>query len=426
MSDFDDHNNNSTQNTTPESTEPSSSTPSGRPLGRHHVPQIPAHQQETYLSHQPTPHQVDQPIDHATPRTTKPIKRYSISFTGTSSEFFKIWIVNIALTILTLGIYLPWARVRTQQYFYGHTWLDGHNFEYTANPLVLLRSYAIVFGCYAVFTITNQFDSNASYIISVLFITAFFFAYPWIVYQSMKFLARNTVYRGIRFGFQGSVADSYISYGLANLATLFTSGLALPWAWFMQRSYQFNNIAYGKSKGRFRGDLGNFYTIGLTGVALFAVSIFAIGGIGAIIAGISTIFSVSESSMDDLMSIGFVVGFLVIYLGVLLTYQVTWSYIHASTTKYVLENGELGNVIRSNTTINPTELTKIIIVNALVQIVTLGLMAPWARVRLHKYIVENIQIRSLVDLDTFQQAEDSDESGLGEAASDLFNIDVGF
>ena len=43
------------------------------------------------------------------------------SFTGTSAEYFRIWIVNVALTILTLGVYSAWAKVRTEQYFYGHT-----------------------------------------------------------------------------------------------------------------------------------------------------------------------------------------------------------------------------------------------------------------------------------------------------------------
>ena len=30
-------------------------------------------------------------------------------FTGKTGEYFRIWIVNLALTILTLGIYSAWA-----------------------------------------------------------------------------------------------------------------------------------------------------------------------------------------------------------------------------------------------------------------------------------------------------------------------------
>ncbi len=35
--------------------------------------------------------------------------REPFSFTGTPREYFGIWIVNVLLTILTLGIYSAWA-----------------------------------------------------------------------------------------------------------------------------------------------------------------------------------------------------------------------------------------------------------------------------------------------------------------------------
>ena len=33
-----------------------------------------------------------------------------ISFTGSGSEYFRIWIVNLLLTFVTLGLYYPWAK----------------------------------------------------------------------------------------------------------------------------------------------------------------------------------------------------------------------------------------------------------------------------------------------------------------------------
>ena len=68
------------------------------------------------------------------------VTEHPMTFTGTAGEYFRIWIVNVALTVVTLGVYLPWARVRTRQYFYGHTWVDGQNFEYRANPLALRQA----------------------------------------------------------------------------------------------------------------------------------------------------------------------------------------------------------------------------------------------------------------------------------------------
>ncbi len=38
-------------------------------------------------------------------------------FTGDGREYFRIWIVNVSLTVITLGIYSAWAKVRRMRYF---------------------------------------------------------------------------------------------------------------------------------------------------------------------------------------------------------------------------------------------------------------------------------------------------------------------
>ncbi|MFT6387486.1 MAG: hypothetical protein ACJAUP_000857 [Cellvibrionaceae bacterium] len=43
----------------------------------------------------------------------------TLRFEGKGFEYFKIWMVNILLTIVTLGLYYPWAKVRHLRYFYG-------------------------------------------------------------------------------------------------------------------------------------------------------------------------------------------------------------------------------------------------------------------------------------------------------------------
>src|SRR3954471_13313191 len=76
---------------------------------------------------------------------------HHFEFRGKSGEFFRIWIVNIALTLITLGIYSAWAKVRTRRYFYGNTLVAGHSFDYHASPVRILigRAIALVlFGGY--------------------------------------------------------------------------------------------------------------------------------------------------------------------------------------------------------------------------------------------------------------------------------------
>jgi Bacterial protein of unknown function (DUF898) len=37
-------------------------------------------------------------------------ERYPVEFSATAGEYFSIWIVNLGLTIATLGVYSAWAR----------------------------------------------------------------------------------------------------------------------------------------------------------------------------------------------------------------------------------------------------------------------------------------------------------------------------
>src|SRR6187402_1366842 len=76
---------------------------------------------------------------------------FPFEFRGDGGEYFRIWIVNLLLTIVTLGIYSAWAKVRRLRYFYGNTYLDGHSFEFHGRPLAILKGRLIVFGAYLLF-----------------------------------------------------------------------------------------------------------------------------------------------------------------------------------------------------------------------------------------------------------------------------------
>lgn len=58
-----------------------------------------------------------------------------LAFAGVADDYFRIWIVNLLLTLVTVGLWSPWAKVRKRRYFYGHTWLANANFEYHGNPV---------------------------------------------------------------------------------------------------------------------------------------------------------------------------------------------------------------------------------------------------------------------------------------------------
>ncbi|MDE0480371.1 MAG: DUF898 family protein [Gammaproteobacteria bacterium] len=64
------------------------------------------------------------------------------TFHGNGSDYFRIWIVNMLFTILTLGIYSAWAKVRSKRYFGGNRLRNNISIEYVF--LILSITFLII------------------------------------------------------------------------------------------------------------------------------------------------------------------------------------------------------------------------------------------------------------------------------------------
>ena len=126
------------------------------------------------------------------------------AFHGKGSEYFPIWLVNVLLSIVTLGIYSAWAKVRRKQYFYGSTRLQGAGFEYLADPVKILKGRLIVVGSFVLYSTVSELVP----LVGLAFGLAFAFALPWLVVRSLAFNAHNSALRNIRFGFHGSYGEA--------------------------------------------------------------------------------------------------------------------------------------------------------------------------------------------------------------------------
>lgn len=131
-----------------------------------------------------------------------------LEFTGKASEYFGIWITNILLSIVTVGIYSAWAKVRTKKYFAHHTLLADTGFDYHAKPLNILKGRIIAVVLYSIYGLVSQ----ASPLLAVIFLGLVFLATPWIILQSMRFNLRNTSHRGLRFNFVGKLGEAVKIY----------------------------------------------------------------------------------------------------------------------------------------------------------------------------------------------------------------------
>lgn len=88
---------------------------------------------------------------------TAPVRHFL--FQGSGKGYFLIWLINILLTMITLGLYLPWALVRSRRYFYANTELDGARFSYHATGRSVFVGWLCMLVLYAVFII-NMVHGN--------------------------------------------------------------------------------------------------------------------------------------------------------------------------------------------------------------------------------------------------------------------------
>ena len=147
-------------------------------------------------------------------------QKQNIEFSGNSSEYFGIWIVNIFLSIVTLGIYSAWAKVRRENYFKNNTKISGIGFGYHATGLQILRGRLIA----VAFLVAINIAVSIYPILAGLTVPIFLFLVPRILNTSMRFAARMTSYRNIRFNWHGTYWKTFWFLVIAPALSLLTLG----------------------------------------------------------------------------------------------------------------------------------------------------------------------------------------------------------
>ena len=124
-----------------------------------------------------------------------------LQFTGQAGEYFGIWLVNILLTVVTLGLYGPWAKVRRLRYFYGHTVLAEERFDYTGIPQKILKGRLLALGVYLALTTLGSLSPALAGLGGLVI----YLLVPWLLRATYRFTARNSKYRNSRLVFRGTL-----------------------------------------------------------------------------------------------------------------------------------------------------------------------------------------------------------------------------
>jgi uncharacterized membrane protein YjgN (DUF898 family) len=340
-----------------------------------------------------------------------------LHFTGKGGEYFGIWIVNLLLTILTVGIYSPWAKVRRMHYFYRNTQLAGSSFDFHGSPIRILIGRVIALVMFAGYNISVRLHSWATLFV----LLALALVMPWLLRNSFRFRLYNTSWRGTRFHFRGSVGGAYRVFLLNGFLALITLYIVLPFSHQRLKAYQHDNTWFGRTQCSFHARVGQFYL-------LYLMLLAAMIGVG-ILLGVTGVFSaflaISKAQQHGVRVDPFAtIKMLLILYGVLIAVAVSIGpAFHALITNLIWDNTRVGEH-RIECKISPYKLTWITVSNFVMVIVTLGMFIPWAQVRLAKLQLESMRLLPTTDLQEFVAAEPETPGAIGEEAASVFDFDI--
>lgn len=326
---------------------------------------------------------------------------YHFEFTGSGGEYFRIWIVNLFLSIITLGIYSAWAKVRRECYVHGNLLLDGAAFAYHGKPVAILKGRALAFGLLVLLSLAKQ----AGPLPYAMAIVALLPVAPWLIVRAFRFRAHNTSYRGLRFSFHGSYSQAlktFVGYGLLFMLSL---GLLFPLFYRQQRKFVFDNLRYGNSQFGCDASVAEFYGIFLKPLGLLIGVIFLVG----VFAGTGGGSTALVRLIVSMLSLGLWL-FLLPYIRVRST-NLVWN--------HLMVEG-----IRFSSTLKVMTYFRLIAGNLILLLLTVGLYWPWAKMRVARYRANCLELLSPAALDGFVAGELVNAPAVGDEVSDMMDMDI--
>ena len=367
-----------------------------------------------------------------------------IRFTGSGSEYFRMWAVNLLLIMLSCGLYLPFAKNRRLRYLYANTWIDGQALAFHGDAWKMFRGFVLLAVLMVAYTLAGEFAPAAATPAFVLLCVV----WPALWRASMQFRLGNTSWRGLRLGFEGPLAGAYLGFlpvflpwaltvalvpagsgpkddpgvngGLWFLATMALAGLMTPWSTALLKRYQHRGYRIAAEQAQIGLRTRSVYFLGFkTAVLGLLMSFLALLGTFAIGSLLTLVFTGKVGMDKGGAYYGLAAGAL-FYLfagAVVMPYyaarvqNLSWGTTHSASLRF---SSDL------------TGLTGLTLKNWLLIVATLGLYRPFAVIATTQMRLEAVRIEALTEPETWVAREEhrmTDASG--DVAGDFFGVDVG-
>lgn len=312
----------------------------------------------------------------------KEFRSYPIAFFGKGAEYFKIQIVNVILSILTLGLYYPWAKEKSLKYLYSKNTFDGTPFIFSGTGKEMFKGFikalvilALVYGAF-IYLLMQKREGWAF----LVFYGALLALIPLAIHGSYRYRMAKTSWRGIRFGYTGNRGELVRLFLKGLFLTLITLGIYSPWFIISLWRYIMSNVKVGNARFVYHADGADYFWLNFKG---YLLTVFTLG-----------------------------------------IYMFWWQkeQFEFFVNNLRLEQGDDAVFFRSTATAGG--FAELLIVNFLILIFTLGLGYAWVVTRTLDFVARNIEAQGYYSFEELQQAQADYSDATAEDMADL--LDFGF
>lgn len=347
------------------------------------------------------------PIPHTLP----------FAFSASTGGYARLWLSNLVLSILTLGVYSAWAKVRNLKYLYGHTQVAGGRFGYHASPIAILKGRALMVGLFVLWQLSAEFSP----LLQGLLGTGALLLTPWLAVQAMRFRLANTSWSGMRLHFDGETRDAYRAFFKSWFTLLLSLGLLWPLATLQKQRYLLPHSRLGQASLAITPCSGSLY-----------LAVFGSILISFCFAALVTLLCASLLYASQLLAppaIATWLGNAVSAFGGLIWALASLSYARLSINRVLINHTSLlfnEQYHALSWRLPAYQRMELALINTLALAFSLGLAWPWVRIRTLRTTFNQLTLQGGPDLARLYAQGQSQYDARGDELADMLALDLGW
>jgi uncharacterized membrane protein YjgN (DUF898 family) len=297
-----------------------------------------------------------------------------LKFEGKGFDFFKLFIVDVILALVSLSLLYPRALVREARYLWSEASLGGTPFEFRGNTKVAFNGYMKVLLFLVIFTLVmvgeelilsksfGEIPYWANYLNTLIIILFVLFISPIIIHGDLNFFANNTAWRSVAVSYKGKLSELMNLSLRGNILSILTLGIYTAWYETQLCTFMMRNLRFGSLRFSYSGTAKEMFHLYLKGFLL-----------GIVTLGIYHIWNFKD----------------------LYNYSINHSVVHKGDQEFSLHSNA-----------NTREVFELLVGNGLLVVCTLGFGASWAYIRFFRFMINHCVVPEAFNLDSIEDKEE--------------------